>query len=90
MNSFTIIMLLSAGFFLALTIMRAITQRDFSSKGQLIFALAGFLTTAGFGLYPMLYLTSGLAIVVCTFTLIAGAVLGLRWTDKVESKHMDK
>lgn len=90
MTSFTIIMLLSAGFFLALTIMRAITQHDFSSKGQLIFALVGFLATAGFGFYPMIYLTSGFAIAVGMLMLVVGVVLGLKWTDKVEAKHMNK
>lgn len=90
MTSFTLIMLLSAGFFLALAIMRAVTLHDFSSKGQLVFALVGFLATAGFGLYPMLYLTSGFVIAVGMLTLIGGVVLGLKWTDKVESKHLNK
>lgn len=87
MNSFGLLMLVIAGFFTAMVLMRALTLHDFSSTKQLIEAIAIFIVSAGFGGYVLLTTYALMPFLVGIATYIVGICAGLKWTDHVEDKH---
>lgn len=87
MNSFSLLMLLIAGFFLAMTLMRLLTLDDFSTITQLVESFAILVITGGLGGYALLKTYALMPFCVGVAVLAFGAYLGDKWTVYVEEKH---
>lgn len=87
MNSFSLLMLLATGFFLAMALMRLLTLDDFSTVKQLVITVSVLLVTGGFSCYALFSTTALMPYCVGSAVLVVGVWLGDKWTNHVIDKH---